>query len=173
MIRNVSYRLMTVGVIIFGLVLIGFPCFAQSVTLTVITANARIPVRNAKVLIDSAKGYLRGSIYQDFGGLYITEAIAPPEGVRLKLQLVKWAEMKEVQFLDWGVKIGTEYFTKGKLTLANGSTREVFIWNISNSGYYHLSPGYLKVTGNATIGSGEQEIEIIGGSIKGLVLGGQ
>lgn len=129
--RN-SARLADIVAAVGAVVVLASGVSAQTLTVSVTIGNNTTTIGSAKVEIDSSRGYMLGHSFQDFGGFHVTDAVVPPDGVELRPSLVKWDAIKEVEFLDWNVKAGTKSFTKAKLTTADGSTREVFLWNLGN-----------------------------------------
>ena len=132
---------------------------AQSLKVTVETTKSKVAVSAPKILVNSSKGYMIGSGDQDFGGLYVTDPVVPPEGVSLKPSLISWRSLSRVEFTNWDVKEGDHHFVKAKITLTNGSSREVFAWNPSNgSSFYPLSS--IKLEGKMLVQGTEQEVMI-------------
>ena len=56
---------------------------AQS-AMTIVTKDSSVALTDAAVLMSSSKGYLMGSSYQDFRGVYVTDPVIPPKGVDRK-----------------------------------------------------------------------------------------
>lgn len=132
---------------------------AQPLKVTVETTKSKVALSAPKILLNSSRGYMLGSGDQDFGGLYVTDPVVPPEGVSLKPSLISWRSLRRIEFTNWDVKEGNQRFVKVKLTLANGSSREVFAWTPSNSSsFYPLSP--FKLEGKMLVQGTEQEVTI-------------
>jgi hypothetical protein len=108
----------------------------------------------------SSKGYILGGEYQDFGGIYVTEPVIPPEGFNLKTTLIRWEALRIVEFTDWNVKEGQRRFVKATLTLTNGSARDVFVWVPAQGtdSFRSLTAGDAKIAGKLAVQGTEQEV---------------
>ena len=170
--RN-SARLADIVAAVGAVVVLASGVSAQTLTVSVTIGNNTTTIGSAKVEIDSSRGYMLGHSFQDFGGFHVTDAVVPPDGVELRPSLVKWDAIKEVEFLDWNVKAGTKSFTKAKLTTADGSTREVFLWNLGNRDEYSQLDAYqVQIVGKLSIAGKDQDVQIKGttAGLKKLVI---
>ena len=158
--RN-SARLADIVAAVGAVVVLASGVSAQTLTVSVTIGNNTTTIGSAKVEIDSSRGYMLGHSFQDFGGFHVTDAVVPPDGVELRPSLVKWDAIKEVEFLDWNVKAGTKSFTKAKLTTADGSTREVFLWNLGNRDEDSQLDAYeVQIVGKLSIAGKDQDVQI-------------
>lgn len=137
---------------------------AQKLNITVITTESKTTLSAASILINSGHGYLIGSVFQNFRGIHVTDAAVPPKGFKLKSSIVNWNDLRQIEFVDWDVKEGDQRFTKARITLAAGPTREVFLWNPgSNDSLYSLVWSDIKIVGKLNVKGSEQEVETVPG----------
>jgi hypothetical protein len=119
------------------------------------------PDINLVIKIRSARGYFGGNAFQHFDGVYVTEPVVPPEGVKLKKQLIPW---RQIQKIAWGERQkGEEGYARVKLTDTEGKEKDVFLWIIQNEPYFSsLEPNDILITGKMQIGDKMMDVEING-----------
>lgn len=145
---------------------------AQLKSVTVVTDKGTTTITNASIKVKSSRGYILGSEYQNFGGLYVTDTIILSEGIELKRDFIRWNSLKEVEFLEWSAKIGSQkYVTKGKLTFQDGSSRMIFLWNPLNyDTYTQIYPSEFRVEGKLSVRGKDQDVQVRGIGIRRLIL---
>ncbi len=144
--------------------LITMTMYGQSLTVTVVTTKSKVPLSaatskvslsSAHILCDSSKGYVMGSEFQEFAGLYVTDPVIPREGTSLKPDLVPWSELRSVEFTDWD-----SAYMKARITLASGSPREVFLWKPGNKDSFSpIGKFDLKITGINVVKGKDRNVE--------------
>ena len=104
-------------------------------------------------------------------GFYVTDAVVPPEGIELRRTLIKWADIKQVDFVDWNFKVGSNSYAKAVLTSATGATREVFLWEPGNGDDYSRLSDDLLIIGKLMIGGAVQDVQMKPTGLKRLAFG--
>lgn len=142
------------------------PALAQNstkLTVSVVSDKGTTSVTDATILLSSMRGWASGRSDQNFGGLYVTDALIPPDGVELKPTLIPWKSIQSVEFIDWNLSIPPNHRVKAKITMTKGSPREVFLWSPTNSQTF-LSPyaDHFRVNGRMSVGGSVQEVSIQG-----------
>ena len=133
---------------------------------TIVKTDSTTVLTDVSVLNRSSKGYIMGSSYQDFGGVYVTDPVAPPKGITIKKTLVNWKDLAKFEILDWAH--GENQDTKAILTFRDGKTREVYLF-FPSSGESFSSWGSARVSGKLRIGDTVQDVEMdLGRELKSI-----
>jgi hypothetical protein len=139
---------------------------SRSLTVSVTIGDQTTTITKAVIRLNSSRGYLFGSEFQVFSGLYVTDAVFPPANVELRPTLFQWDVIKEIEIIDWQLKSNTSdtrSFCKAKLTAPDGTVRDVFLWIPEESSRYSsLSAWAIQIEGALFIDGKEQNVQIRG-----------
>jgi hypothetical protein len=96
--------------------------------------------------------------------------VIPPEGFQLQPRIVPWQSLRAVEFVDWGAGAGS--FTRAKIDQADGSVREVFLWDErwDCDCTQKLDASDIKIVGMLSIAGKMQESEFNSGNLNLLKL---
>ncbi len=119
---------------------------------TVVDSLGSVTVlRKVEILTYSNRGFVRGSSYQAFGGLFTTPAVRLPPGVSPRPGFLAWREMARISFDSvQGTSPDQRQFST--VTLQDGSVRTVFLWTEGYDGVFiHAWDSWFQLEGELLV----------------------
>jgi hypothetical protein len=93
-------------------------------------------------------------------GISVTDAVVAPPGVRLKVDLLPWASISDIEFVSWAKAEADQ--TRARITLVTGVLREVFV--LGDSG--PLRQTQIRFSGKLVLEGGLHEGELDGDGLR-------
>jgi|GEM_PF-3663826 hypothetical protein len=136
-------------------------CQLPHLSVTIVTDKTDNLVSDAEIMVNIGTGQrlFNGAAppsWQAQTGLFVTDPVVPPQGFKLQPTLVNWAAIKQVEFHA----CGKNEWNRALLTMANGDSKEVFLWSPRWDGDFSiLGASGLQVTGKLLVAGKVQDVE--------------
>jgi hypothetical protein len=135
-----------------------------AVTVTPLDGDA-MRITSPSIAYWSNEGYLLGGAFQSREGIYVTDPIWPPAGVTIKRRLIKWRDIKSLEWDPRPNEVNQEYYRNFKVTVTTRDDRseKVFVWQpMRDRADQKLGPCNFKITGTLSIQGTNQDVVLTG-----------
>ena len=137
---------------------------AQHLMVTIATEKTNAAVTDAEISVNVGSNmyYIGGGQAPNWvaqPGLLVTDPVVPPQSFKLQAIQVDWAAFRQVEFPACRQNEQQNQQRPAKLTMADGESREVFLWYRSRGELTPLGPEDLKITGKMSVAGQVRGVE--------------